>query len=139
MKTTAHGDKHFILRLDPDEELFQSLTDFAKNTGIRSARFSVIGSAKEIVLSWYNIREKRYEDTTISDDLEVLGVTGNLGILENTIAIHAHGCTGDRNLSVKGGHIKKLVVLATCEVDLSIIEGALERKYDEATGLNLLV
>jgi len=139
MKTITHSGSRFILRLDPDEELFQSLTDFAKNTGIRSAGFRVIGSAKEVVLSWYDSREKRYEDTTISDELEVLAVSGNLGTLENAIAIHAHGCVGDRNLNVKGGHIKKLVVAATCEVDLVLIEGALERKRDEATGLNLLV
>ena len=139
MKTIAHGDRHFILRLDPDEELFQSLTDFAKSTGTRSAGFRVIGSAKEIVLSWYNSQEKHYEDTTISDELEVLAVSGNLGTFNNECAIHAHGCVGDRNLNVKGGHIKKLVVLATCEVDLVLIEGTLERKYDEATGLNLLI
>jgi len=139
MKTITHSGSRFILRLDPGEELFQSLADFAKNTGIRSAGFCVIGSAKEVVLSWYNLSEKRYEDTVITEELEVLGVTGNLGMFENTIAIHAHGTIGDRNLIVRGGHIKKLVVLATCEVDLVLIEGTLEREHDEATGLNLLI
>lgn len=138
MKTITHSGLRFVLRLDPGEELFDALTNFAKSTGIRSATFSVIGSAKEVVLSWYNSQEKRYEDTAISEDLEILGITGNLGIFENAIAIHAHGCVCDRNLNVRGGHIKKLVVLATCEIDLVLIEGSLERKHDEATGLNLL-
>ena len=139
MKTITHSGSRFILRLDPGEELILSLTNFAKQTGIRSAAFTVIGSAKEVILSWYDTREKRYEDTTISDGLEVLAVSGNLGTLEGAIAIHAHGCVGDRNLNVKGGHIKKLIVAATCEVDLVLIEGTLERKPDEATGLNLLI
>ncbi len=139
MKTIAHDGSRFVLRLDHGEELFLTLTNFARETGIRSASFTVIGSATEAILSWYNTKEKRYEDATITDDLEILGVIGNLGTLDGECAIHAHGCVGDRNLNVKGGHIKKLVVAATCEVDLVLIEGALERKRDEATGLNLLI
>lgn len=123
MKTITHGGSRFVLRLDPGEELFQALTGFARETGIRSASFRVIGSAKEIILSWYNLSEKHYEDATISEELEILAVSGNLGTLNNECAIHAHGCFGDRNLNVKGGHIKKLVVLATCEVDLVSSKG----------------
>lgn len=138
MKTIAHDGPRFILRCDPGEELFQTLSDFVKQTGIRSASFCVIGSATEVVLSWYNIREKRYEDKTITDDLEVLGVTGNMGTIAGECAIHAHGSVSDRNFNVQGGHIKKIMVAATCEVDLTSIAGSLERAYDETTGLTLL-
>ena len=127
-----------MLRLDQGEELFSSLSSFAEQTGIRAATFTVIGTAKEVTLSWYDIREKKYEDTTITDELEVLGVIGNIGVMEGKSAIHAHGLISDRALAVKGGHIKRLVVHATCEVSLVIASGTFERAYDPSSGLNLL-
>ncbi|OGZ96413.1 MAG: hypothetical protein A2847_00180 [Candidatus Sungbacteria bacterium RIFCSPHIGHO2_01_FULL_50_25] len=139
MKTIAHDEKRYMIRLDAGEELFSSLISFAEDSGIRSASFTAIGTAQEVILSWYNLAKKQYEDTAIADNLEILGITGNLGLLDGKPIIHAHGTFGDRGLSAKGGHIKKLVVLATCEVSLIRSEGAFERKPDEATGLNLLI
>lgn len=138
MKVITHDDKRLFIRLDPGEELFSSLISLAGNNGIRSASFTAIGTAKEAILSWYNAEKKDYEDSTVTGDLEIIGVVGNLGVLEGKPVVHAHGLVGDRTLAVKGGHIKKLIVFATCEVSLVRIEGTLERKFDPATGLNLL-
>ncbi len=138
MNVILRGKDQYIIRLDPDEELFSTLTSFTEKEGIRAGSFSAIGTAKEVVLSWYNLAEKRYEDAAIADDLEILSVTGNLAELDGKPIIHAHGCVGDRGLRVTGGHLKKLVTLATCEIHFQKLEGALSRAYDPNTGLNLL-
>lgn len=38
---------------------------------------------------------------------------------------------------VFGGHLNKAVVSAACEMVIDVIDGSVDRKYDEETGLNV--
>lgn len=138
MKIINQSTNHYLLRFDLDEEVISGLSQFAKEHTISAATFSAIGAAKEVTLAYYNLETKQYEDREINQDVEILGIIGNIAILNNDIAIHCHGSFGDRNFDVVGGHVKRLVVSATCEVSLTTLEGKMEREYDQKTGLNLL-
>ena len=127
-----------VLRFDREEELFSSLEAYCQSAGITSAWVSAIGAASEVVLSFYNLAGQQYEDYTVTEDLEVVSLTGNIGVLEDELSVHLHGVMSRRDLSTVGGHVTKLVVSASCEVLLSIIDEPLVRGYDETTGLNLL-
>ena len=52
--------------------------------------------------------------------------------------IHLHMSAGDEKGAVYGGHLNKAVVSATCEMVVNILEGTVDRYYDEQIGLNLL-
>ncbi|MBI4159907.1 DNA-binding protein [Candidatus Wolfebacteria bacterium] len=54
------------------------------------------------------------------------------------VVIHAHGSFSDKEMKVVAGHVKRLVVSATCEIFLTAMDGKLEREYSEEIGLNLL-
>jgi predicted DNA-binding protein with PD1-like motif len=94
--------------------------------------------AEKMTLSYYNLSEKKYEDTIIEEDLEITSVIGNIAWLDETAIIHAHGTFGNKNLEVIGGHIKSLIISATGEVFLQQVQTKLIREYNEETGLNLL-
>lgn len=44
---------------------------------------------------------------------------------------------GNENGEVFGGHLNRAMISATCEMIIQIIDGCVDRKLDEDTGLNL--
>lgn len=140
MKIVAEQTNQIVLRFDPDDELVAGLTSFLQERGIgASVLVSGVGSAKEIEISWYNLATKTYERKTIVEDLEVLSLSGNTALFDGKPIAHIHGVFGRRDLSTFGGHVHRLVILATAELVLSVLPGAsMHRAKDETTGLNLL-
>lgn len=128
----------FVIRFDRDEEVIQGIADFCAEKGITAASFQMIGASKLVILSYWNLETKEYEEKTIEKDLEVTGILGNVGVLDGKQIVHAHGTLGDRDFSVVGGHVKALVVSATMEVVLTALPGSIVRRPDEKTGLNLM-
>ena len=45
---------------------------------------------------------------------------------------------GNENGEVFGGHLNKAIISATCEMVINIIDGKIDRKFNEEIGLNLL-
>lgn len=138
MQSLLTSNNTIILRLDPGDDAFSFLTDYCSKQLIGAASFTAIGSAGDVTLAYYNLQTKQFEDHPLQEELEITGITGNIALLDNKHIVHAHGTFSRKDLSVIGGHIKKLIVSATAEVTLTKLEGNLTRKFDEATGLNLL-
>ena len=127
-----------LIRYDPGEEVLSSLTTFCSERSIFAGTFSGIGAAKEVVLSYYNLPHKQYQDTTINEDVEIVSLLGNIATMDGKVVVHCHGSFGDSEYTPKAGHVKKLIVSATCEITVQVLQGKLERAYDEKTGLNIL-
>lgn len=138
MHVILQEKEKYILRFDLEEEVVGGLIEFAQVEKIDAAHFTAIGASGEILLSSYNLESKQYEDRSIQEDLEITGMVGNIALMENKLIIHAHGTFSRKDFSVIGGHVKKLIVSATCEVHLTRLSGKMERVYNEQTGLNLL-
>jgi predicted DNA-binding protein with PD1-like motif len=127
-----------LIRLSKDDELIEILTKLAVSSNLHAAQFSAIGACNKLVLSYYNLDEKKYEDHEFDEDMEITGIIGNIGWMDGKPIIHAHGTFGRKDLSVSGGHVKKLVVSATCEITLTQLPQKIERAFDPETGLNLI-
>lgn len=128
----------YVLRFDLDEDVVAGMKKFAETEGITAASFTGIGAAKRVVLSYYEIKDKVYLDKTITDDVEIVGMIGNIATKDGATAIHIHGTFSDPTCVVWGGHVKEAIVSATCEIMLRRYPGTLVRQFDERTGLNLL-
>lgn len=138
MELVLTDDEKMVLRFDPGEEVFSGLIKFAKETGIDAAFVSGIGSARELELSFYDAEKKEYQKTVFSEPMEILNITGNIGLWDTEITAHLHGSFGLSNYQVIGGHIHRLVVSTTAEIMIDTMGGEISRMYDEDTGLNLL-
>lgn len=138
MNILLQSSDQYVLRFDRGEEVFLALQSFAENQKIGAAFFSAIGASQKVVLSYYDLEQKKYFDQSFEQDLEIVSMTGNIGKRDGKVALHAHGCFSDKSYQTFAGHIKELVVSATCEMMLTKLSGTLTREFDEATGLNLL-
>jgi predicted DNA-binding protein with PD1-like motif len=126
------------IRFDTGEDVLALLTNFCQENAITAASFSGLGAAGEVILAYYNLEAKHYEDHTLNEDVEILNLTGNAAVMDGKHIMHCHGVFGRKDTSTVGGHVKKLIVSATCEILLIKLAGTLTRAYDETTGLNLL-
>lgn len=138
MKIISETEQTLFIRFDKEEDVIAELARFAKEQNIQGATFSLIGAAKKVILSYYNLTEKTYEDHTLEEEVEITGVLGNIAWMDDKVIIHAHGTFANKKLEVKGGHIKSLIISATGEVVLQQVQTKLIREYHEETGLNLL-
>lgn len=138
MKKIIEENNTLLLRFDKGEEVIKDLTDFCQYQGVKAGSFQGLGAAGELVLSYYDLEKKVYQDTFITENVEIVSMIGNLATMDEKIIIHAHGVFGKKDLATIGGHIKKLVISATCELTLVTYQKKLIRCFDQETGLNLL-
>ncbi len=138
MKIITKDEKTYLLRFDRGEEAMEGVRGFCVSEGIGAGYFSMIGAAESVIISFYDLGEKKYNDTILEGPLEITGVTGNIAKKDGGVVLHAHGTFSDNRFSTKGGHVKEILISATGEVVLTPIRGVIERSYDDVTGLNLM-
>jgi len=128
----------YLLRIEPNEELFESLLNFAEKYKIKSGFFYGIGASKEIEIGRYNEKKKDYDWFKFKKQLEIASLIGNLTLKENHPYLHIHASLGDKNLKTISGHLRKLIVFPTCEIMFFAFRNKIKRKYDELTNLFLI-
>ena len=135
MKRRVH-DGGALLRYERGEELVSCLAAFAREVG-RTGSFTVIGATSEIELGFYHLDRKEYEWKVFSGEFEVTGGVGNIAFHGEDPIVHLHTTIADNRFAAFGGHVRRLIVGATCEVSLSFHPDKLERAMDDGIGLKL--
>lgn len=91
MKTILIDGRRHTLSFELGEEVIGGVKDFCRKHKVTAAYFTVIGAVKEVELAWYNLKQKEYVNKTVVENLEIATVTGNVGMKEEEMIIHAHG------------------------------------------------
>lgn len=131
-------DEHaVILVLEKGEKLVESITRFAKLTGVNAASLQGLGALEEVELGFYNLHEKTYKKTTLKGDWELVALNGNITLKEGTPFVHVHAALGGEDFSLKGGHLFEAIVAVTCEISLLPHTVHIERHAHSGIGLAL--
>lgn len=137
MKYKRFGED-IVARLEVGEEVIASLSDIAEREGVTFASVSGIGAADDIAVSVYDVKAKKYFDNEFREPMEITSLLGTVSEKDGAPYIHIHATAGRADGSVVGGHLKRAVVSATCEIVLHTVYGRVPRFFDDATGLNLM-
>jgi uncharacterized protein len=128
---------HFLV-LERGEELLESVTRLATETGIRAASVSGLGAVRALTLGFYDLASQSYERSTFEEELEVCSLTGNLAEVDGGPFPHIHGVFGRRDFSCLGGHVFEAVVGVTLELTIATAPEALRRHPVDFCDLKLI-
>lgn len=130
------GDK-YIVRINPGQNLVQSLQSFCENKNIHLATISGIGSLQSATLGFFNPKTKVYQQKTFNEPLEMASLLGNIVEKDGKPLMHLHTTIAGSNYKAMAGHLVDAEVSLTAEIVIEPIKGKVYKKFDEKTGLNL--
>ena len=114
-------EQTIIVRMDKGEDIVEQVKNVALKEKIKLASISALGAINEF-----------------KGDFEIVSLTGTINTMNNEYYSHMHLSAGNDQGQVFGGHLNKAIVSATCEMVIQIINGEVDRYFDEEVGLNLL-
>ncbi|WMJ78005.1 MULTISPECIES: PPC domain-containing DNA-binding protein [unclassified Sedimentibacter] len=127
-----------IARIDKGEEVVAEIMKICAKEDIKLANINALGAVGEIVIGLFDTKEKKYHSEKYTGDFEIVSLTGSITTKEGQLYNHLHMSVGDKEYSVRGGHLNSAVVSATCELFINIIDGTVDREFNDEVGLNLL-
>lgn len=126
-----------VCRIDRGEEILDKIKEVALKENIKIANVNALGATNEFTVGVFKPEEKKYYSNEFKGDFEIVSLTGTINTMNGEFYTHIHMSAGNDKGEVFGGHLNKAVVSATCEMIINIIDGVVDRKFDEDIGLNL--
>lgn len=136
MKYKQVGSKFFI-KIEKGEEVVETLKIFCRDNSIKLGSIMGLGASNKIVLGLFKTDSKEYLSKEYTGDHEITSLLGNISEKEGEVYLHIHANISDETGQVCGGHLTSAVISATFEGIVEIIEGNVERYFDQEIGLNL--
>lgn len=121
--------KIYPLRLKPNQDLRQSLKNFANEENIKAGFIlSAIGSLKQAKIRFAN----QSNSILLTDKFEILSLNGTIA----TSGVHLHIAISDKQGKTIGGHLdNECIIYTTAEIIIGTTEEFIfNRTIDEQTG-----
>lgn len=131
-------EQTIIVRMDKGEDIVEQVKNVALKEKIKLASISALGGINEFTVGVFKTKEKKYYANEFKGDFEIVSLTGTINTMNDEYYSHMHLSAGNDQGQVFGGHLNKAIVSATCEMVIQIINGEVDRYFDEEVGLNLL-
>lgn len=130
-------DNVYVVRIDKGEEILQSIKTLAEKENIVLAKVEALGAVNNVTVGVYNTRQKKYYSNSFEGNFEIVSLLGTINTMNNKFYTHIHMSFGNDKGEVFGGHLNSAVVSATCEMIVTLINGKVDREFNEDIGLNL--
>lgn len=136
MEYRRFGDT-IVARIDKNEEIIEKIREIALSEKICLASVQALGAICEFTAGLFQTEEKKYLSNHFQGSFEIVSLTGTINTMDGNFCCHLHISAGNEKGQVFGGHLNRAVVSATCEVVIRVIDGTVDRYFDEEIGLNL--
>jgi predicted DNA-binding protein with PD1-like motif len=132
------GERTFVVILDKEDEVVESLTRFAGRERVRASQVTAIGALRDVTLGYFDPATREYRRIPIAEQVEVLSLLGVITLDGEKPRVHAHIVVGRADGSARGGHLLEGHVWPTLEVVVEELPKHLQRRTDPETGLALI-
>ena len=126
-----------IARIDKGEEILEQVKASALKEQIRLAHVQALGAVNQFTVGVFKTQEKEYLANDFEGSYEIVSLTGTINTMDGAFYCHLHMSAGNDKGEVFGGHLNRAVVSATCEMVITLVDGTVDRAFDEEIGLNL--
>lgn len=128
----ANYARGYVLKLEPGEELRETLSAFMQQKRLPSAFFQGIGSLCDVELGYFSLSKGDYEKHFFEGNYELISASGNISIEENDHPfVHCHAILSNEKCQTIAGHLFKGIVTVTAEIFLFPVDMVLIRKKDK--------
>ncbi len=127
-----------IARIDKGEEIVDEIRKIAGKEDIKLASVEGLGALNRLTVGVFKTDEKVFSKNEFTGYYEVVSLTGTINTMDGEFYTHLHMSAADETGHVIGGHLSEAVVSATAELVITVIDGHVDRSFDEEIGLNLL-
>jgi len=132
------GEKTYAVVFYKGDEVVEGLLSFARQEKVQASHFTAIGALSDVTLGYFNWTKKTYDKISITEQVEVLSLVGNIVFDNGDLKLHAHIVIGKSDGTAHGGHLLEAHVRPILEVILAESPAHLHRKLDKETGLALI-
>ena len=126
-----------VARIDKGEEILDKIKEIANKENIKLANINALGATNDFTVGVFKTDEKKYYSNNFTGDFEIVSLTGTINTMNGEFYSHIHMSAGNDKGEVFGGHLNRAIVSATCEMVIHIIDGTVDREFNENIGLNL--
>ena len=126
-----------IVRMDKGEEILEKVREVAEKEKIKLADISALGAVREFTVGDFDTEAKEYHANEFKGSFEIVSLTGTINTMNDEFYCHLHMSAGNEKGQVFGGHLNRAIISATCEMIITLIDGRVDRRFEEEVGLNL--
>jgi predicted DNA-binding protein with PD1-like motif len=135
----SDGVRTFVVVLDPGDEAFQSISEFAAAESVSAAAVTAIGAFESATVGWFDSSSKTYRKIPVMEQCEVLSAVGDIAIGDDDKpSLHVHVVLGLSDGTTRGGHLLEGVVRPTLEVMVTETPAHLRRRKRPELGIALI-
>jgi predicted DNA-binding protein with PD1-like motif len=138
MLNRGEQTKQYAVIFGKGDEAFSGLLDFAEKYHVTSAHFTAIGALNGATLAWFDPQRKMYKKIPIDGQVEVIGMSGDIGLYQGKPVVHTHMIVGTRDGATRGGHVLEAFVSPTLEVMVTVDPITMQKRFDPETDLTLI-
>ena len=137
MKHANLDDHTFALRLEPGDDIHESVQAFCADTNINNATIQGIGSVDSPTLAHYSMHSKQFTDKRLEGIFEVTSLLGNIALVDGKPFAHIHVTISDPAMTAHAGHLVKGECSATLELVVASYPSHHWKSDDETIGLKV--
>jgi len=134
----ADFSRGYVIKLEPDEKLHETLLKFFKQKRFASAFFQGIGALKNVDIGAFSTEKNGYVNIPTEGEFELITAMGNISLVDGEPFAHTHVCLGNHRGQTYSGHLFEATVAITAEIFLIPIDIALLRKEDSKLNFKAL-
>lgn len=119
------------------DELVDCLRRFAVNQHIKLAMIQGIGTTDDCNVGVFNAKTKKYKTNHLTDDFEIISLTGTIDTKNGKFYSHYHIGLADAEGHFLGGHLDNARISVTAEIVATLIDGEIDRHLSPQVGVNI--